>query len=232
MESLLDWLPSLDIAYTFHWRTVWKAFPKMLDGAWITFQIAVLSMVFGTAIALFLAVARLRERGVLYRMATAWVEVARNTPALFQIYMAFFGLGAFGIFLSSYTAVLAAITFNNAGYLTEVLRGGFKGIPKTQMSASRSLGMTSFQAYRYIIVPQVLRAVYYPITNQMIWALLTTSLGMVVGLQELAGVTQTEQGRTFRTFEFFIVAGVMYYIMAKLIMLLAHLLGWRLLRNR
>ncbi len=232
MDFLTSWLPSFDINYTFHWRSVWRAMPNMLEGAQITLEIAVLSMIFGLGIALFLAVARLKEKGFAYRLATTWVEIARNTPALFQIYMAYFGLGAFGIHLSSYVAVLLAITFNNAGYLTEMLRGGFNGIPKTQMAASRSLGMSSFQAYYHIIVPQVLRAVYHPITNQMIWAILTTSLGMVVGLKELAGVTQFEQGRTFRTFEFFIVAGVIYYFIAKLVMLAARLIGWRLLRSR
>ena len=95
----------------------------------------------------------------------------------------------------------------------------------------QSLGMSMAQTYRYILVPQVLRAVYYPITNQMIWAILTTSLGMVVGLKELAGVTQSEQGRTFRTFEFFAVAAVIYYAIAKIVMAGSRLVAWRLFRS-
>lgn len=231
MESLIDWLPSLDVGYTFHWRTVWKSLPSLLEGARITLEIAVLSMAMGLAIAILLAIARLRGHGFFHHVATAWVEIARNTPALFQIYMAYFGLGSLGIHLSSYAAVLAAITFNNAGYLTEVLRGGFNSVPRTQTTAGRSLGMSMAQTYRYILVPQVLRAVYYPITNQMIWAILTTSLGMVVGLKELAGVTQSEQGRTFRTFEFFAVAAVIYYAIAKIVMTGSRLVAWRLFRS-
>ena len=231
MESLIDWLPSLDIGYTFHWRTVWKSLPSLLEGARVTLEVAVLSMAMGLALAILLAIARRRGHGFFYRVATAWVEVARNTPALFQIYMAYFGLGSLGIHLSSYAAVLAAITFNNAGYLTEVLRGGFNSVPRTQTTASLSLGMSMAQTYRYILVPQVLRAVYYPITNQMIWAILTTSLGMVVGLKELAGVTQSEQGRTFRTFEFFAVAAVIYYAIAKIVMAGSRLVAWRLFRS-
>lgn len=232
MTSLGAWLPGLHMDYAFQWRAVWRAFPAMLDGARVTLEIAVLSMVIGLAVALLLAVARLRGTGPVYYLATTWIEIARNTPALFQIYMAFFGLGAFGIYLSSYTAVLLAISFNNAGYLAETLRGGFESIPRTQLSASRSLGMTAFQSHRYVIVPQVLRAVFYPMTNQMVWAVLTTSLGMVVGLKELAGITQFEQSRTFRTFEFFTVAAVMYYLIAKIVMAGARLIGWRLLGKR
>ena len=229
---MITWLPSLHIAYVFQWRPVWRALPEMLWGAVVTLEITALSMVFSLAIALVLAAARLQASGMAYRAATAWVEVARNTPALFQIYMAFFGLGAFGINLSSFTAVLVAITFNNAGYLAETLRGGFRSVPRAQSLASRSLGMTRLQAARYVIVPQVLRAVFLPLTNQMLVAMLTTSLGMVVGLRELAGVTQFEQSRSFRTFEFFFVSAGIYYLLAKILLLGARLAGWRLLRTR
>lgn len=224
------WLPGLHITYTFQWRPVWRALPDLLWGAVVTAEITALSMGLGLAIGLILATARLRGRGAAFAFATTWVEVARSTPALFQIYMAFFGLGAFGLNLSSYAAVLLAITFNNAGYLAEILRGGFMSVPRAQWLASRSLGMSTLQTGAYVIVPQVLRAVFYPITNQMLAAMLTTSLGMVVGLRELAGVTQFAQSRSFRTFEFFIVTAGIYYVLAKILLLGAHLIGRRLLR--
>ena len=127
--------------------------------------------------------------------------------------------------------MLAGITFNNAGYLAENFRGGLKAVPSTQMRAARSLGMSAFQAYRMIIVPQLLRIVFYPLTNQMVWAVLMTSLGVVVGLNnDLTGVTQEYNVKTFRTFEYFALAAVLYYLIAKLIVGLARLLSWRLFR--
>ncbi len=123
--------------------------------------------------------------------AAVWVEIARNTPALFQIYMAHFGLGNFGIHLSPYTALLVGIAFNNAGYLAENFRGALKAIPDTQTRSGRSLGMTSMQTFRLIIMPQMLRVAFLPATNQMVWAILMTSLGVTVGMNtDLAGVTQ------------------------------------------
>jgi len=99
------------------------------------------------------------------------------------------------------------------------------------MRAARSLGMSAFQAYRMIIVPQLLRIVYYPLTNQMVWAVLMTSLGVVVGLNnDLTGVTQDFNVRTFRTFEYFALAAVLYYLIAKVIVVVARLLSWRLFR--
>ena len=155
-----------------------------------TLQIAVLSMLMGVAIAVLLAVARNSSSRLLRAPATAWVEVARNTPALFQIYMAHFGLGSFGVYLSPFVALLAGITFNNAGYLCETFRGALRAIPQTQARAGRSLGMGRAQAFRLIVMPQMFRIAFLPATNQMVWAILMTSLGVTVGLStDLTGVT-------------------------------------------
>lgn len=220
-----------DFDYTFHWITVWNVFPEMLSAALITLEVAILSMILGLIIAIFLSLGKDSNNELARTPSVIWIELARNTPALFQIYMAYFGLGAFGIHLSPYVAVLAALTFNNAGYLAETLRGGFASIPNTQMSASRSLGMTTFQTYRYIILPQVLRKVYHPMTNQMIWAILMTSLGTLVGMLELTGKTDQLQSLSFRTFEFYLVTAAMYFVIAKCVLLGSKLLAYKLFRG-
>ncbi|MBP2447639.1 polar amino acid transport system permease protein [Rhizobium leguminosarum] len=167
----------------------------------------------------------------LSAVATVWVEVARNTPALFQIYMAHFGLGNYGIHLSPFAALLAGIAFNNAGYLAENFRGALKGIADTQTRAARSLGMTSLQAFRYVVLPQMLRIAFLPATNQMVWAILMTSLGVTVGMSsDLTGVTQELNARTFRTFELFAIAAVIYYLIAKVVTLGARALASRMFR--
>ncbi|MCO6060438.1 amino acid ABC transporter permease [Pseudomonas sp. MOB-449] len=201
--------------YSFYWSIVWAKFPELVQGAKATIELTVLSMAIGTVIALVLTLLRRQEKGLGYGLATTWVEVARNTPALFQIYMVYFGLGGLGIQFSSYAAMLAALSFNNAGYLTETFRGGLKTIPPQQFSAARSLGISSFSAYVYVIFPQLFQVVFLPYVNQLNWALLNSSLGMIIGLRELTGATQSAQSESFRTFEFFIVAAAMYYIMAK-----------------
>lgn len=217
--------------YTFHWNQALKALPQLLDGAVVTLQIAILSMVIGLSCAIALTLCRLSGNRILGAFAAVWVEIARNTPALFQIYMAHFGLGNFGIHLSPYTALLVGIAFNNAGYLAENFRGALKAIPDTQTRSGRSLGMTSMQTFRLIILPQMLRVAFLPATNQMIWAILMTSLGVTVGMNtDLAGVTQALNARSFRTFEFFALAAVIYYVIAKFVTLAARLLAARLFR--
>jgi His/Glu/Gln/Arg/opine family amino acid ABC transporter permease subunit len=217
--------------YTFHWRAAYKALPDMLAGAWVTFETAALSMLFGVVIALLLTLMRQGRNPLLRGFAATWISIARNTPSLFQIYILYFGLGSFGLHISSWFALLAGITFNNAGYLAENFRGGLKAVPDTQLRAARSLGMSAAQAYRLIVVPQLLRIVFYPLTNQMVWAVLMTSLGVIVGLNnDLTGVTQDYNVKTFRTFEFFALAAVLYYLIAKAIVAVARILSWRLFR--
>ena len=217
--------------YSFHWRSAFKALPDMLAGAWVTLETAALSMLLGTLIALLLTVMRQMQHPVPRHFANTWVSIARNTPSLFQIYILYFGLGSFGLHVSSWVALVAGITFNNAGYLAENFRGGLKAVPETQMKAARSLGMSAFQAYRLIIVPQLLRIVFHPLSNQMVWAVLMTSLGVIVGLNnDLTGITQDFNVKTFRTFEYFAIAAVLYYLIAKTIVLVARLMAWRLFR--
>ncbi len=217
--------------YNFRWNQALNSLPQMLEGALVTIEIAVLSMVIGILIAITLTAFRLSGTRILSAIATTWVEIARNTPALFQIYMAHFGLGGLGIHLSPYLSLLIGITFNNAGYLTENFRGALKAIPETQTRAARSLGMSAPQAFRYVVLPQMLRIAFLPMTNQMVWAILMTSLGAVVAMNiDLYGVTSDLNARTFRTFELFSIAAVIFYLITKAITLSARLIAARLFR--
>ncbi|TCS43308.1 amino acid ABC transporter permease [Reinekea marinisedimentorum] len=217
--------------YEFHWNTVFQHMPEMLMGAFVTLHVSVLSMLIGIVLAVLLAIVKMNNIKPFSYLATTWVEIARNTPALFQIYMAYFGLGALGIHLSPYIAVLSALVFVNTGYLVETFRGGFQSIPATQYHASKSLGMNSFQVYRYVILPQMFRRIYHPMTNQFVWSILMSSLGILVGMNELSGETQRLQSLSFRTLEYFIVAACLYYLITKLVLFSAGLASKKLFKG-
>lgn len=218
-------------SYTFQWKQAFARLPEMLDGALVTIEIALLSMAIGIVLAVLLTGCRLSGNRVLMAISTAWVELARNTPALFQIYMAHFGVASFGIHFSPFVSLLIGITFNNAGYLSENFRGALKAIPDTQTRSARSLGMTPIQAFGYVVMPQMLRISFLPMTNQMVWAILMTSLGVTVGMNfDLYGVTQDLNALTFRTFELFALAAVIFYVITKIIQIGARLIASRLFR--
>jgi His/Glu/Gln/Arg/opine family amino acid ABC transporter permease subunit len=207
--------------YTFYWSMVWSKLPDLMAGALTTLEVTLASMVLGTLLAIPMALSKRHGVGVAYRISSIWIEIARNTPTLLQLYVAYFGLGAIGLQISSYFAVLIGLSFNNAGYLAEIFRGGLAAVPRQQYAAARSLGMNSWRAYASIVLPQVFHIVFLPYVNQLNWALLNSSLGMVVGLRELTGATQAAQSESFRTFEFFIVAAGIYFVIAKLIATIA-----------
>lgn len=217
--------------YQFYWSIVFDAWPQLLSGAWVTLQITLLSVVIGMAFAIPMSVIRQSRQGWTYYITSWWVELSRNTPVLFQVYIMYFGLGTLGINISSYAAVLIAIAFNNAGYMTEIFRGGLNAIPRQQMATARSLGMTPREALRYVIFPQVFKVVFLPFVTQCIWAMLNTSMGMLIGLRELTGATQSAQSISYRTFEFFVVTAGIYYAIAKFIQFGAQL-TFRLMYRR
>jgi polar amino acid transport system permease protein len=216
--------------YTFHWRPVFRKLPDLLEAGLLTLEVAVEAMVIGILLGLALAMIRMSGRRSITWFATSWIEIARNTPALLQLFFVGFGLGAYGIHLSPYWIVICALSFNNAGYLAENFRGGFQAVPDTQVKAARSLGMTYAQTYLRIVIPQVLRIVYHPMTNQMVWSVLMSSLGMLVGFRELTGETQFLASKTFRIFEYFLVTAVIYYVIVKIILAGSRILSWRLFR--
>ena len=216
--------------YTFHFEAVWQAREPLLWAAVTTLELTVLSMIIGTSLAIPLALLKDGGPRGARGLASGWIEVARNTPCLFQIYMFDFGLGAFGIHLSAYVSVLAALSFNNAGFMAEIVRGGLRAISANQRRAALSLGMTGTQAYLFVVLPQLFRVIFHPSTNQLMWALLNSSLGMMIGLHELTGETAFQQSMTFRPFEFYAVAALAYYVMAKAIILAARGLGAHLFR--
>ena len=123
LASLLSSGTHMD--YTFHWRPVIKALPDLFSAALVTLEAAVLSMLLGIIFGLALAWMRLHGSRPLSLFATVWIELARNTPALLQLFFFGFGLGAFGWHLTPFTIVLCGLAFNNAGYLAENFRGGF-----------------------------------------------------------------------------------------------------------
>lgn len=217
--------------YTFHWRPVFRRLPELLEAGLTTMEVAILAMLIGIVLGLVLAMVRMSKIRSITWIAVSWIEIARNTPALLQLFLFGFGLGAYGIHLSPYMIVVCALSFNNAGYLAETFRGGFQAVPETQLKAARSLGMTFLQAYTRIIIPQVLRIVYHPMTNQMVWSVLMSSLGMLVGFRELSGETQFMASKTYRIFEFFLVTAVIYYVMVKLILGGSKLIAWKFFRH-
>ncbi|CVI63538.1 amino acid ABC transporter permease [Agrobacterium deltaense] len=217
--------------YRFQWMQAFRRLPEILPGVLVTLEIAVISILLGLVLSFVLAYLKTAKPAGLHILSDAWVSIARNTPALLQVYFLYFGLGSLGIRIDSLVAVILGITFNNAGYLRDVMIAGVNAVPATQIRAARSLGLGAFQTFLSVTLPQVMRYVFSPLMNQLSWSVLMSSLGMFVGLNtDVTALTQNINARTFRTFEIFTIAAVIYYLIIKALNLLSKLVAWRLFR--
>ncbi|AIE85360.1 ABC transporter substrate-binding protein/permease [Fimbriimonas ginsengisoli] len=172
-------------AFTFRWDLLKDALPILARGAVLTLELTALSLVFGVVGGLLLALARVSPFVLFRPFAVAYVEVVRGTPLLMQIYVIYFVLPAIGIGLSPFVAGVLALSLNAAAYTSEIFRAGIESIDSGQMEAARSLGMDYPTAMRWVILPQTLRRVLPPLTNEAVALLKDSSLVSVVALSEL-----------------------------------------------
>jgi len=159
--------------------------PLLGKGAIVTLELSVIAMALAVIIGLSFALTRLYGPGVLRAFSVAYIESIRGTPLLIQLFLIFYGLPHIGIRLSPMLAAIFGLALNYSAYEAENYRAGIQSIPKTQLEAALALGMTRLQALRYVIVPQAMRLVIPPVTNDFIALLKDSSLVSVITMVEL-----------------------------------------------
>lgn len=199
------------IGFTYTWRLG----PLML-GLWTTLWLSAISSVFALILGLLTGIARVSKNITLRGLAMVYVECIRGTPLLVQIFIAYFFLGT--VFnLSRNVCGVGALALFAGAYVAEIVRAGVQSIPKGQMEASRSLGMTAFQTMKDIILPQAFKKILPPLSGQFISLIKDSSLVSVIAITDL-----TKSGReiitsTFATFEVWIVVAAMYLLVTSVL---------------
>jgi polar amino acid transport system substrate-binding protein len=159
--------------------------PLLAKGAAMTLEISVLSMILAICLGLSMALARLYGPSWLRWMTVSYIEIFRGTPLLIQLYLIFYGLPHLGIRFDPFVAAVLGLGLNYGACEAENYRAGILSIPKAQMDASRALGMSWGQSLRHVILPQAVRVVIPPVTNDFIALLKDSSLVSVISLVEL-----------------------------------------------
>lgn len=207
--------------YTFQFGVALESLPQLMRGALVTLELGLLA--FWGAALIGLAGASLATYGnwLTKGIARAYVVFFTNTPALIQIYFLYFGLPEAGIRWSAFTCVLLGLTLNSGAYLTEIMRAGFVSVRLTELEAAETLGFTRLQQIWHIVVPHIAKALYPALANFFIVILVMgTSIGAVVGVDELTGEAINISTETYRWLEMFtLVAGI--YVVLTLVASLA-----------
>jgi glutamine transport system permease protein len=211
------------------WGIIKDALPYLLDGAILTLQITVISLLIALLIGLFFGMLRISNNRMLRFIAAVYVNLIRGTPLLIQILFIYIGLpAALDFKLPPFAAGVIAISINAGAYLVEIFRAGIESIDKGQMEAGRSLGFTYGQTMRLIILPQAVRRMIPAFVNQFIISLKDTSLLSVIGLAELTMQGQSIYSVNFRAFQILSAVGLIYFIIIYALTLVSQWLERRL----
>ncbi len=202
------------MTYRFQFRDVWAQWEALADGVLFTLFLSGVTMAAGLAIGCLAAAARLYGPRPLAVGVAAYIEVFRNTPLLVQLFLIFFGLPGMGVKFDATTAALLALSINLGAYTAEIVRAGLQAIPRSQIEAGYSLGLSGLQVFRYVIFLPALKIVYPALTSQFVLLMLATSVVSQIAAADLFHVASIIQSRTFRDFEIYAVVALIYLALA------------------
>ena len=184
----------------------------MLEGSEVTLEIFCVTLVLALPLGILAALGRLSPLSPLSRFMEFYIWLMRGTPLMLQLLFVYFALPMIGIMLPDMAAALLAFTLNYAAYFAEIFRAGIQSVPRGQYEAAKTLGMTYPQTMRRIILPQVIRMVLPPVSNETINLVKDTSLIYILAMNDLLRVARTIVQREFDMTPF-VVAAVFYLAM-------------------
>ncbi|HET7580769.1 MAG TPA: amino acid ABC transporter permease [Bacillales bacterium] len=192
----------------------------ILDGLKLTIEYSIVAVILEILFGLIAALMRLAKNVVARGIGTIYVEIFRSTPLLVQLFFVVFGIPSvlpevndwFG--QRNYPIIAAALTLalNEGAYVTEIVRAGILGVDRGQKEAAASIGMTRFQAMRYIVLPQAFKRMIPPLVNQAAQTIKDTTLLAPIGVVEMMYRGEIVVAHTFAGFQIYGLVAVIYFI--------------------
>lgn len=193
---------------------VYRNLTFLMQGAYYTLLITLVSIFFGFIIGVITAMARMKGNRLVRGLARIYVSIIRGTPTLVQIFIVYYGLVDYGITLGPLTAAFVTLSVNIGAFLSETFRGAIMSIPKGQTEAAYATGMTSWQTMRRIIYPQAIRVAIPPMGNTFIGMLKETSLVSTIAVTELLQSAKLLVAQYYVYMPFYIAIAAMYWVMS------------------
>ncbi len=201
-------------------------FPSLLSGAFITLKLLISSMFFGLLIGLIFAILRINKYPIINMFAYGYSYLFRGTPLLVQLYLIYYGLANIEFIRNSlfwviikepYWCAIIAFSLNTGAYTSEILRSAFQTIKKGYLEAAQSLGVSKKITFYRIQLPIAIKQSLPAYGNEIILMLKGTSLASVITIMDLMGEARKINVITFKPFEAFITAGIIYLFMTFII---------------
>lgn len=214
--------------------------PDMFDGLLITLQLLICTLIVGFVVSVPMALCWTEGPKPVQWLIHFYVTLFRGTPLLVQIFLIYYGLGQFEavrdsalwpFFRDPFFCALLALSLNTSAYTTNIIRGAIKAVPYGEIEAGRAFAMSRLTLYRYVILPQAFKLVLPAYGNEIIIILKATSLASTVTIMDLTGVAYNMFSTTYKPYEAFITAALIYIAITFVLTRLFRLLEIRLNRQ-
>ncbi|WP_449459026.1 amino acid ABC transporter permease [Streptococcus suis] len=200
------------------WQLLLDSFSQILvPGLLVTIPLTILSFTFGLLIAIGTALVQIAQIPILKQVARFYIWVVRGTPLLVQLYVIFFGLPSLGIVLDAFPSAVLVFSVNTGAYAAETIRASIESVPKGQLEAGYSIGMSFAQTMRRIILPQAFRVAFPPLSNTLIGLVKDTSLAANITVLEMFMVTQQIAARTYEPFALYCEVALVYLLFSTIL---------------
>lgn len=186
--------------------------PQILGGLKITLGVFILTLIISIPLGMITAIGRVKGNKLSKTIIDLYILIMRGTPLLLQIIFIFFGLPLIGIRFGRFNAAVIAFVLNYGAYFAEIFRAGIESIDKGQFEACEMLGLSEWDVYTRIVIPQAFKVVIPPIGNEVINLIKDTALVYIVGLQDILMVGKIATNREASLFPLVIV-GAIYLIL-------------------
>ena len=184
-----------------------------ITGIKVTLLLSLLSLIIGTTLGSLLSLMKLSKSKILSLIASIYIELVRGTPMMVQIAIVYFGSFVLtGVNINGFLAALIAVSLNSAAYVAEIIRSGIQSVDKGQTEASRSLGMSSSQTMRYIILPQAVKNILPTFGNEFVTLIKETSVASTIGVADLMYASKIVQSSSYQPFNPLIIVAIIYFI--------------------
>ncbi len=206
-----------------NWEVIIKYLPRLLEGAALTIELVAFAVIAGLILALPMGIARASKHWYVRALPYGYIFFFRGTPLLVQLFLVYYGLAQFDIvrhgplwpyLRDPYWCTVITMTMHTAAYIAEILRGAIQAVPPGEIEAARALGMSRAQAMLYIILPRAARIGLPAYSNEVILMLKASALASTITLLDLTGMARTIIARTYLPVEIFFAAGMLYLLIA------------------
>jgi amino ABC transporter, permease protein, 3-TM region, his/glu/gln/arg/opine family len=195
-----------------NWEYILQALPRFVDASIMTLHLAFWGIVLSLLIGLFCAVIMAYKVNALSWLVKGYIELSRNTPLLIQVFFLYFGLSKIGIKLDGFTCGVIGLAFLGGSYMAEAIRGGLEAVSQGQIESALSIGLTPFQAFRYVIFPQAFAIAIPAIGANTLFLMKETSIISAVAVAEIMFMAKEIIGMDYKTNEALFLLVAFYLI--------------------